>query len=121
VELPVHQGHLKLVFEITYGAQAAHDDGGSNPLGELREQTIERLERDTRVTAHRGSQHLQSFFDREERLFARIRGDGDDKLIGQAEASANQVLVAPGRWIERSGINRNASHGAWQKVIAVSP
>ena len=41
--------------------------------------------------------------------------------LGEAEAPAHQILVASGRGVERSGVHRNPGHGAWQKVMDVSP
>ena len=58
---------------------------------------------------------------REERLLRRVHRHGDDHPVGQRQAPADQVLVALRRRIERARVDRDAGHGAWQKVRAVSP
>ena len=58
---------------------------------------------------------------REERLLRRVDRDRDDDPVGERQAPPDQVLVAPRRRIERARVDRDAGHGAWQKVRAVSP
>ena len=68
-----------------------------------------------------GPEHVQPLLDREERLLADVHGHRDDEAVGQGQAPADQVLVAPGQRIERAGVDGDTGHGAWQKVMAVSP
>src|ERR1700675_3713108 len=121
MQLTIHQRHLKFVLEIAHRPQSAHDDGGPDALGELGEQAIEGLERNPRIIAYSGPKHLQPLLDREQRLLHYVDCHRHDELVGKGQAAADEVLMALRRWIERAGVDRNASHGAWQKVMAVSP
>ena len=91
-------------------------------LGELRQQPVERLERDPRLVAdrRRAAWPSRSSTVKSGCLVAFTR-DGDDHPVGEREAAAHQVLVALRRRIERARVERDPGHGAWQKVRAVSP
>jgi hypothetical protein len=121
MQLPVHQRHLELVLEVAHRAESPHHHRRSDLLGELHQQSVERLEGDPRLVAHHGLEHREPLGDREQRLLGRIHRDRDDHPVGQREAPADQVLVALRRRIERARVDRDACHGAWQKVRAVSP
>ena len=121
VQPPVHQRHLELVLEVAHRPQPSDDDGGADPLGELGEQAVERLDGDPRVAADRLPQHAEALLHREERLLGAVGGDRHDHLVRQREAPAHQVLVALRRRIERARVQRDPGHGARQKVTAVSP
>jgi hypothetical protein len=121
MELAIHQCHLRLVFEVAHRPQSTNDDGGSYPLGEFGQQSVEGLKRDPVLIAYGRPKHLETLLDREKRLLHHIYGDRDNEAIGQPQAPANQIFMASGRRIERSGVHRDAGHGAWQKVMAVSP
>ena len=118
---PVHQRHLELVLEVAHRAEAAHHHRRPDSLGELGQQPFERLERHPRLVAHRGPQHVEPLVHRKERLLRRVDRHGDDHPVRQREAPPDQVLVTLRRRIERAGVDRDACHGAWQKVRAVSP
>src|SRR5215211_5205154 len=121
MQLAVHQRHLKLVLEIADGPEPSDDDRRTHLLCELRQQSIERLKGNAGVVAHRRAQHVQPLLHREEWLLANIYSYGDDEVIGQSEAPANQVFMALRQRIEGARVDRDMSHGAWKKVMAVSP
>jgi hypothetical protein len=118
---PVHERHLELVLEVAHRSQAPDDHRGAHALGELRQQPVERLDRDARVAVHCVPQQGQALVHREERLLGRVGGDRDDHLVRQRQATAHQVLVALGRGVERARVERDLGHGVRQKVTAVSP
>jgi hypothetical protein len=121
VQSSVHERHLELVFEIAHRPQAPDDDRRTHLLGELRQQPVERVDRDPRVATHRLAQEAEPLLHTEERLLGRVPGDGHDQLVRQREAPAHEILVPLRRWIERARVERDPGHGAWQKVTAVSP
>ena len=69
----------------------------------------------------RGPEHVQPLLDGEERLLADVDGHRHDEPVGESQAPADQVFVAPRGRVEGAGVDRDAGHGAWQKVMAVSP
>ena len=61
---------------------------------------IETVERD-------GDQAL-AILDAEERLLGDVGGDGDDQLVDEAQAAADDVLVSSRHGIEAAGVQSDA-------------
>ena len=121
IELAVHERHLQLVLEVTGRAKAAHYHGRAGLPGVFRQQSLEGGDFHSRLGPDDGAKQLQPFRQRKERLLGEVHGHRDHHAVGQTERAADQVLMTPRGRIERTRVDRDACHGAWQKVMAVSP
>src|SRR5216683_5589340 len=113
VEAGVYAGHLELVFEIGDRAQAAQDDAGTDRLGEMHQQGVERLDLDPLgVTvfevAHLVAYDLDPLVGREQRALRVIAGNPDDQMIHHIQGAPDDVAMAVGDRIEGAGIDPDA-------------
>ena len=110
--MAVHHRHLELVLEVAHRAESPDDQRGPRPPRELHQQPLERLVVDSRVISNRGLQHRQTFLHGEQGGLGRVARHGDDHLIGEDQAAAGKIGMAPGRRIEGAGIDGDTIHGA---------
>src|SRR5690606_19400572 len=93
-QVAIHAGHLKLIFEVGYGAQAAHDDAGVFLAYIILEQAAKALDRDIRIVTQNCFGNLQALYDRKQRILARADSDANHNMIKQPGCASNQNLVA---------------------------
>jgi hypothetical protein len=83
----------------------------------INEQTAKRIDADFAVSLadvleDRGK-HLMPFLECEERLLVRVDQYADDYLVKEFAAALDDIQVAIGDWVKRTGVN-GASHAqAW--------
>ena len=108
VQAPVHQRHLELVLEIRHGAQPSHDRGGVVALGTLDEQPVERVDRHGRFVREDLPQQGDPLFGGERRRLPIVHQNGHHDPVEQTGSTPDDIHVAVGEWIERSGIDGDA-------------
>src|SRR5262249_47525657 len=89
------------------GADAADDQMGAAGGGVVDQQAFERSDFDVGIGAHHFAEHLRSFFDAEQRILGLIAEYSDNEMLHQAAGPGDQVEVAVGDRIERTGVNRD--------------
>ena len=67
-QMPIHQRHLVLVFEIAHGAQAANEKLRLGRAREVDEKAAELFHLDARFVIERGTNQLHTLADGEQRL-----------------------------------------------------
>ena len=115
-QLPVHEGHLEFVFEITEGPHAPDDELSALGLGEVHQKAVEAGDGDPGVVASQFAQHLHALIHREGGLLGWIVEDGHDEMVHQLLGPLDDVPVAQGHGVERAWID-----GRTHRCSGVSP
>ena len=111
LEFAVHQRHLEFVFVVADGANPAQDGARLDAQRVVHRKAVEGVDRHVvKALGHR-LQHLAAVGHAEQRIFLRIAQNGDHQFVEDLAATLDQVEMAVGRRIERSGIDGfNALH-----------
>lgn len=117
-ETPVHQSHLKLVFVIRNGANAAQNNARAAVGRIVDQEAVKGCDLDVGKAADYFIEHLDAFFDREKGLFFLVAQDRHQQLIEQGGAALDQIEMPIGDRVEGTGINsddtgRFGSQAAW--------
>ena len=119
-QLPVHQRHLVLVFEVAHVAQAANDESRADLAREVHQQPLERLHLEARIAAQAFPGEGDALLQGEQGCLPARRRHPDDDPVRKRQSTLDEVLVAARDRIKGPRIDRNL-HGASRKVMTVVP
>lgn len=108
-EIPVHLSHLKFVLKIRDRAEASNQGCRSFGGRKINHQALKTLDHDIikfEVTPNQINPLLYG----EERLFIRIRGDADDKVIKDSRSPMGDIEMAVGDGIKSAWVNCGGVH-----------
>ena len=104
--LAIHERHLQLEFVVADGADAAQHGVGVLLDAVAHQQALEGIDGNVVEVRGHGHQHLFALRQREERLaLVEIARNGHDQFIEEFGSPVDQVQMAVGDGIERSGID----------------
>lgn len=107
LEVAIHEGHLKFVFEIGYGSEPANDGGGLLLFGEIDEEAAEGGYRCVWRLPKVCLQERNAFLRVEEGLFAGIVGDADDDFVEHAAGALKHVEMSVRDGVEGAWVDAN--------------
>lgn len=111
-EVPVHQRHVELKFEVGKSAQAADNCIGLLLHAELDQEAAESRYGNVGQVRDVGTYHLKPFCGGEKWTLAGAFSDGDRYAIKKPGRSRKHIDVTVSDWIERPGVNTVAQrHG----------
>src|ERR1035438_6327321 len=104
LEFAVHQRHLEFVLIVAKGANAAQDDPRLDAQRVVHGETVKSVHRHVVKVRSHSLQHLATIGDAEQRVFLGIPKNGNHQLVENPAAALDQVQMAVGGRVERSGI-----------------
>src|SRR5215213_10461263 len=93
-EMSIHESHLKLVLEIAHRPESADDERRADASREIHQQPLELMNLDARVVARDALDQVHPLAGREERLLQAVDRDGNDELVYELAAPADEILMA---------------------------
>lgn len=111
VEFAVGESDSEFIFVVGDGAESTEDDAGVFLLGEVHKESGEGFDLDVGEVGGRVGEGLESLVEGEVRGFVGVDSDGDDEFVVHFGGSFDDIEVADGGGIERSGVDGPAGHG----------
>lgn len=110
-EAAVRHHERQLGRKVGDRSDAANDDASAQTFGKTHRKSFVCLRFNIRKTGGRASDQLAAFLGGEPGRFLRIDADGDDQAVEEAAGALDDVKVAEGDRVERTGINGESRVG----------
>lgn len=115
VEFAVGESDSEFIFVVGDGAESAEDDAGVFLLGEVDEEPGKGFDFDVGEVGSGVGEGLESLVEGEVGGFVGVNSDGDDEFVVHFGGSFDDIEVADGGGIERSGVDGPAGH--WRSLL----
>lgn len=103
--MAVHLGHLKFVFKVRHGAQAADEGHGAALFGEIDSQAFQSRDFGVGDGFEMGLEESQAFFHGEERFLGFVGRHGHEDFVEQAAGTTEDVEVSVSNGVKGAGVD----------------